>query len=113
MTSSGIMVTYGNSPPASYINLYNNSTIQVVYTTDYINMSRSFWGINVGGISLCIVHLMSAILHFIRPLHKCAKPFQMLSHLCTIPFLVMATLWRFCEGGVVCANGYNISYEGI
>ncbi len=73
-------------------------------------MSRSFWAINVGGICLCLVHLLSAILHFIRPLHKVAKPFQMLSHLCTIPFLIMATLWRFCEGGIVCATANNITY---
>jgi len=102
------MVTYGYPPPAYYANIYNNFTL--TYTSGYINMSRSFWAINVGGISLCLVHLLSTILHFIRPLHKLAKPFQMLSHLCTIPYLVMATLWRFCEGGVVCANGYNINY---
>jgi len=76
-------------------------------------MSRSFWAINVGGICLCLVHILSAVLHFIRPLHKIAKPFQMLSHLCTIPFLIMATLWRFCEGGIVCATENNITYYEI
>jgi hypothetical protein len=53
---------------------------------------------------LCISHILSAIFHFIRPLHKIAKPFQLLNHLCTLPFLIVATLWRFCEGGIVCSR---------
>jgi hypothetical protein len=102
------MVTYGQDPPGSYMSVTNPPYL--VSTEDYINMSRSFWAINVGGICLCLVHILSAVLHFIRPLHKIAKPFQMLSHLFTIPFLIMATLWRFCEGGIVCATNINITY---
>ena len=103
------MVTYKQDPPNSYTSVINN-VASIVYTDDYLNFSRSFWAINVGGICLCLVHILSAVLHFIRPLHKIAKPFQMLSHLCTIPFLIMATLWRFCEGGIVCATAVNITY---
>lgn len=106
------MVQYGSSPPTSYTSLINN-VASLVYTEDYMNFSRSFWAINVGGICLCASHILSAVFHFIRPLHKIAKPFQMLNHLCTIPFLIAATLWRFCEGGIVCAMDVNISYPNI
>jgi hypothetical protein len=37
----------------------------------------------------------------------------MLNHVCTLPFLLAATVWRFCEGGVVCANATNITYYGL
>jgi hypothetical protein len=98
------MVHYHLSPPADYVNIFNVTTS----TDDYINFSRSFWAINVGGVFLCLTHILSAIFHFIPKLHKCAKPFQMLNNLCTLPYLIMATLWRFCEGGQVCDNNTNI-----
>ena len=96
-TDTGIMMTYGTSPP-SYYNSESTAAINIS-TEDYINMSRSFWAINVGGIALCLSHILSCVFHFIRPLHKIAKPFQLLNLLCTLPYLIMATLWRFCEGG--------------
>ena len=108
-TSTGLMVLYGGPLNATFT---NPDTGVLESTDNYINMSRSFWAINVGGICLCLSHILSAIFHFIRPLHKIAKPFQLLNHLCTLPYLIMATLWRFCEGGIVCALNTNIAFPG-
>ena len=108
-TSTGLMVLYGGPLNATFT---NPDTGALESTDNYINMSRSFWAINVGGICLCLSHILSAIFHFIRPLHKIAKPFQLLNHLCTLPYLIMATLWRFCEGGIVCALNTNIAFPG-
>ena len=102
---------YGTDPPGNYTSISTGKIL--IPTSDYINMSRSFWAISVGGICLCISHIISAIFHFIRPLHKIAKPFQLLNHLCTLPFLIAATVWRFCEGGIVCANATNITYYNL
>ena len=102
---------YGTDPPATYFSITAGKIS--VPTLDYINMSKSFWAISVYGICLCITHIISAIFHFIRPLHKIAKPFQLLNHLVTLPFLIAATVWRFCEGGIVCANATNITYYNL
>lgn len=89
---------YGTRPPTTF------TASGVFYdTSNWINMTRSFWAIDVGGICLCISHIISAFLHFVRPCHKLAKPFSFLNHLCTFPYLIVATLWRFCAGGEACA----------
>jgi hypothetical protein len=61
---------YGTRPPTTF------TASGVFYdTSNWINMTRSFWAIDVGGICLCISHIISAFLHFVRPCHKLAKPF--------------------------------------
>lgn len=96
----GLLVPYGQKPPASYVDIYGHKT----NTTGYANMSRKFWSVNVGGAFICIVHLVSTILHFCRPIHKVAKPIQIISHICTFIYLSVATFLFLCPGMHACGN---------
>jgi len=74
---------------------------------DFPNVTSEFRGICIGGIFLMLLHMLSTILHCIKPLKGIASLVQCLTHTATWIWFLTATTFRFRWSGRVCSGDFT------